>query len=622
MMTFTVPSQVRLLIACFCLLWAASIAAEAGLPLKPYVPFDTNVKFLPAEQAFILSGSYDGGSHISLYWQIAEGYYLYKHRFMVQDVATSLPIKLTIPPGQPKYDEWFGDTEVYYRFVEILVPVSASSQGSKNWLLSYQGCADAGLCYPPEHSAAEFTVDMPGLALTDAGAATSAATEKSVWGLDIKNNTAEPLTGSEANYLAELLKDSSLAIALALFFVAGVGLAFTPCVLPMMPILSSVIVGHYKPGSANAVKLSVAYVLGMAVAYTIAGALAGLFGASLNIQAALQNAWLLGGVALLFVLLALSMFGLYSLRLPVWLENKLHQATAKPRGQLTSVAFMGAGSALLVSPCISAPLAGALIYISIQQDVLIGAAALFVLALGMGLPLILMGLGAHRFLPASGAWMDNIKVGLGFCLLGLAIWLLERLFSPALTLAAWGALALGFALWLISIQLQRLTMLARIVGVLLLGYGAVLLVVAATGEYRLLHPLAALRTDYAISATLQFTPATNQHVEALLQQQPVADRPAVVYFYADWCTTCRALERTAFANQAVRQRLAQLALFKADITLNTKQHSQWLDKFELFGPPALLFFDANGNELRQYRLQSEISAVALAAHLDHFLSAL
>lgn len=624
MTAFTLYSRTKLLAACLgLLLIAGAVAEDSSVPLKPYTSFATNVEFLAAEQAFILSGNYDGGGHISLYWQIAEGYYLYKHRFMAQDVATSLPIELTIPPGQPKYDEWFGDTEVYYRFVEILVPALALPQGKKSWVFSYQGCADAGLCYPPERSVVEFTVGAPGLVLAQIDVAVaSAATEQSVWGLDIENTTAESLTSSEANYLADLLKDSSLVIALALFFVAGIGLAFTPCVLPMVPILSSIIIGHHKPGSTSAIKLSVAYVLGMAVAYTVAGALAGLFGASLNIQSALQNTWLLGGVALLFVLLALAMFGLYSLRLPAWLENKLHQVTAKPKGQLTSVALMGVGSALLVSPCISAPLAGALIYISIQQDVLIGAMALFALALGMGVPLILMGLGAHRFLPATGAWMGHIKVGLGFCLLGLAIWLLERFFLPTLALAAWGVLAIGLALWLVSIQLRRLTILARTGGVLLLSYGVILLVGAAAGADKLLHPLETLRADYALSTTPQFTLADNQHIEALVQQQPVANRATMLYFYADWCTTCRSLERTVFSNQAVRQQLAQLALFKVDITLNTKKHSQWLDKFELFGPPALLFFDANGNELRQYRLQSEVSAGVLAAHLDHFLSAL
>lgn len=639
-----IPSTIasRLSIVLFILLpllvWADSqpFGASISAPSRTFPPTpDAPPAFLSPDQAFRLEADYGGGDSLELHWQLAPGYYLYKQRFLVKDSNDYDIPGLVISRGEPKTDEWFGEMDVHYGTASILVPVPLNHSTPWQVKVGYQGCADAGLCYPIEYRNLLLTPGIIGLSITPATAKPAGLVPPNAIGrLAVKPAqstslapTASPPDMPEAGRLAALLQDGSLAFVLGLFFLAGIGLAFTPCVLPMAPILSAIIVGAREPGKRHAFLLSLAYVSGMAVTYAAAGALMGFFGARLNIQAALQNPWLLTGFAALFALLALSMFGLYELRLPSALQDRVNRLLQKQSGgSLSAVALMGAVSALVVSPCISAPLAGALIYISTYQDVVVGAAALFVLALGMGIPLLLLGLGVGHLLPRTGPWMDTIKTAVGFGLLGLAVWLLERIISAPLTLMLWGILAIGISAWLgTKTQSTQMAALRNTLRVLCLVYGIALVIGAASGANNLWRPLAPLIGSFGqkpadVNSAPEFVTLDNARVKAMLEGVSPASGPAMLYIYADWCTTCRSLELNTFQHPEVQPRLAGLTLLKLDITKNTPAHKMLLDKFNLFGPPALLFFNAEGMEIYNYRLQGELSAASFVAHLESFLT--
>ena len=397
-------------------------------------------EFLPVDEAFVLSAEVGADGAVLAKWEMPDGYYLYRHRFEfstrgsgAEAVALGDP---EIPPGKAKYDDFFGDVEVYYHNAQARVPVSGG--GLVEVGIGYQGCADAGLCYPPETRWVALEVGGAGSGTAIPPAASS------------PTDSAPAVGQTEEQNLAGLLTSASMLTALAIFFAAGIGLAFTPCVLPMVPILSSIIVGESESLSrARAFTLSLVYVLGMAVTYAILGVLMGVFGASLNLQAALQSPVVLSVFAVVFVALSLSMFGFYELRLPHALQNRLNALSEKQGGgKHLSVAVMGSLSSLVVSPCVSAPLAGALIYISTTGDGVLGGLALLALGLGMGVPLLLIGASGGHLLPRAGAWMDSVKAVFGVLLLGVAIWLLERVVPPSVTLALWAALAVGAGVYL------------------------------------------------------------------------------------------------------------------------------------------------------------------------------
>jgi thiol:disulfide interchange protein DsbD len=569
-------------------------------------------EFLPVHEAFKVDAEMAPDGSALVRFTMPDGYYLYRHRFNFQlrpDSGYRLG-EAEIPPGKKKIDDYFGEVEVYYHEARIRVPVAVSAGAADTFELGvgYQGCADAGLCYPPETT---------WIALT--GPATPAA-------LAAVGSSTAPITQERA--LADLLGSGSLLKALLLFFVAGVGLAFTPCVLPMVPILSSIIVGQGESVSrVRAFTLSLAYVLGMAVTYALLGVLVGLFGASLNLQAALQSPPVLIGFAVVFVLLSLSMFGFYELRLPQALQDRLNNASSgRQGGRHGSVVVMGALSSLVVSPCVSAPLAGAVIYLSSTGDAVLGGSALLALGLGMGTPLILIGASGGHLLPRAGAWMETVKAVFGVLLLGVAVWLLERVVPAGVTLLLWAALAIGAGVYMGALDFSPRRgwgQLWKATGAFSFIYGVLLLIGAASGAQNPLAPLSefAARDVAAGAATSVVQHGQWQTVkgttglDVALAEAVAAGQPAVLDFYADWCISCKVMERSVFPDPAVAANLARFKLLRADVTANDADDKALLERYALFGPPSLVFFDANGDELPEYKIQGEIDRVRFTDHL-------
>ena len=405
--------------------------------------------FLHVDEAFVMSADVAPDGSLQARWQMPDGYYLYRHRFefKLKDAAGVTLGQAEIPPGKSKFDDFFGEVEVYYHNAQARVPVTGG--GLVEVGIGYQGCADAGLCYPPETKWVSLNLGGGGgaaLAGGQSGAVVDSAGSAGA-GQSVASSGGAV---TEERSLAALLTESGLLTSLVIFFLAGIGLAFTPCVLPMVPILSSIIVGESEDLSRRrAFTLSLAYVLGMAVTYAALGVLMGVFGASLNLQAALQSPVVLSVFAAVFVALSFSMFGFYELRLPSGLQNRLNALSEKQGGgKHASVVVMGSLSSLVVSPCVSAPLAGALIYISATGDGVMGGLALLALGLGMGVPLLVIGASGGHLLPRAGAWMDAVKAVFGVLLLGVAVWLLERVVPPAVTLGLWAALLIGAGVYL------------------------------------------------------------------------------------------------------------------------------------------------------------------------------
>lgn len=600
--------QWLLLLLC-CILATASLSIANGQGINPLrmVP-----DFLPTDQAFMFSADYNGGTQMRLQWHISKGYYLYKKAFFVRDESGQPLSGLIISEGKLKVDEWFGEVQVHYGEADLRVPLPENTQASRILKVTYQGCAEAGLCYPRENRYVKLTLGTPGLVVAQNLADLPASST------DIQPSASpdlEPDVETAENQLLTLLAAGSLWSILGIFFLSGIALAFTPCVLPMAPILSAMIIGGQQTSVLRASLISLAYVLGMAVVYAIAGALMGFFGASLNLQSALQEPWLLSIFSALFVALALAMFDLYELRLPVAWQSYIENLAQRRKGGFAGAAGAGALSALLVSPCISAPLAGALAYISLYQDVFIGAFALFVLALGMGVPLLLFGFGIGHLLPRAGAWMNIIKIAAGIGLLALAVWLMGRWLPISFIGFLWAALAIGTAAWLALLTFKRILILwlARLAALSIFIYGIVL--VADANIQRVAEQ--GITADTALSAG---SFVVLKDADEVRRRLATLDQPAVLYFYADWCISCRYFEHTLFRQPSIQAKLAQLVRIKADITDNTPAQIKLLDDFGLFGPPALVFFSADGSEMRAYRLQGEVSIAVLNAHLERFLA--
>lgn len=596
--------------------------------------FQQEDDFLPVDEAFILSASL-AGENVQMRWDLADGYYLYRHQFAfktedARDFALADPI---IPAGKQKFDDYFGEVEVYYHSAEVEVPVVSEGGNQSGRIgVTYQGCADAGLCYAPvtrwfDYDGASLlpaSLDQGGSASSGFGAANAASA-----------SPAQPASGSsvkipvtEEQALAGILADESLLYALALFFLGGIGLAFTPCVLPMVPILSSIIVGEGEGISQRrAFTLSLAYVLGMAITYALIGTLVGLFGASLNLQAALQSGPVLVFFAAVFVALSFSMFGFYELQLPQAWQNRLNQMGSDQKGgKHPSVFIMGAISSLVVSPCVSAPLAGALIYISTSDDAVLGGTALLSLGLGMGVPLLLVGASGGRWLPKAGAWMNNVKAVFGVGLLAVAIWLLERVIAPQATLALWAALLLGSGVYLGVLDSSPRAgwgQFAKSLGAMSFVAGILLMIGAALGAHDPLKPLAPLTASRAVATDNNpgQALATEEHWIAVKSvadvQSEIAGttRPVILDLYADWCISCKVMERNVFPEPEVAGLLAQFTLLRADVTLNDETDQALLNNYGLFGPPSFVFFDVDGSEISEVRLQGELDSEAFARHL-------
>ncbi|HKM14347.1 MAG TPA: protein-disulfide reductase DsbD [Marinospirillum sp.] len=583
----------------------------SGSPSQP--------EFLSPEQAF-KPQAWVEGSQVFVRWDIASGYYLYQDKLQIklaEDAGLSL-VRVDLPEALSHEDEYFGTTQVYYTQVEAAGLLSGISQAKQlNLTAHYQGCADAGLCYPPQKQSFEVSLaklDISAAPLTKATSAT----------------VATPLPPStSSSQLANLLGSDKIWLTLSLFFIAGLGLTFTPCVLPMLPILSTIIVGKgtstEKQPKTRGLLLSGAYVLGMALTYAGIGALMGLFGASINLQAAMQSPWLLIPVAVLFVLLALTLFGVWALRLPAWLDQRLQSLQQPKGGTLFNVALMGAFSTLVVSPCLTAPLAGALAFIATTGDAGMGSLALFMLGLGMGVPLIITGTFGAHWLPKAGGWMDQVKALFGLLMLLMAAWLIDRLLPASISMLMWALLALGTGVFMGGLNFSAKNGLEKLrlsAGLILIIYGISLFIGALAGNSSPLQPLKGLAQvtmqtgqSVAVEAPLIKELAA---IEALLANNQT---PIIIDLYADWCISCKVMEAQVFPREDIQQALVGIKRYKFDLTQISPDTKQWLVEHQLFGPPTLMFFNG-GDEWRDWRIQGEINAPELLAHLKAFNQAL
>ncbi len=576
---------------------------------------------LPVEEAFRASARLIDDKQVEVRFQVADGYYLYRHRFKfaADGITFGEP---ALPPGKPKKDDAFGEVEIYRGTLTFTVPITAG-QPPFTLQLTSQGCADIGICYPPQVHALEVSSggsvgSLLGRALgrSEAPAASSAPASAATPAGDEHD---------ESGRIARLLDGGSTLATLASFFGFGLLLAFTPCVFPMIPILSGIIVGHgHTISKGRALALSLLYVLGMAVTYAAAGVAAGLSGTLL--AAALQNPWVLGGFALVFVVLAFSMFGFYELQLPTALQSKLSDsANHRQGGSPGGVVAMGALSALIVGPCVAAPLAGALLYIAKSGDAVLGGAALFTMALGMGVPLIVVGVLARSALPKPGPWMEGVRRAFGVMLLGVAVWLVSPVLPSIVPMLAWAGLLIFSAIYLHALDplpshaagWQRFW---KGVGVLALIAGAALFIGALAGSRDPLQPLAILRAQAATAPVAETKFQRVRSVEELDQALKTATRPVMLDFYADWCISCKEMERFTFADPAVAKRLEGFQLLQADVTANNEADKALLKRFKLFGPPGIIFFDAAGAEKNGLRVVGFQDAAAFGKVLDAALA--
>jgi len=572
-----------------------------GLPAYGQSPLGNNNDFLPVDQAFKYSLQDNNDGTVTLLWDIAPGYYLYRDRMKVEGNNTGLN-DVSYPSGKTITDEFFGDSEVYFNLAELLI-----TTGDANALkLTWQGCAKAGLCYPPQTVRVDFSgqevqaADISGPGSN--GDVTSAAASNEL---------------AEDQSLASQLAGSGLIWNLVIFFGLGLLLVFTPCVLPMIPILSAVIVGS-DALRGRAFILSLVFVVAMAITYALLGVAAALAGA--NLQAMLQAPLFIAPLAVIFVLLALSMFGLYELQLPAFIRDRLDQVNSKQKGgSLSGAAVMGFISALLASPCMTAPLAGALIYIADSGNASFGGLALLALGLGMGAPLIALATIGSGLLPKPGAWMNGVKAVFGFILLGTAVWFLERILDDPLILALWGALALALGLSVRQVVNTQSTeaplkTLMSSTGAVITLWGALMVIGAAAGGTQLWQPLATLAgsgnaTPAASKAHARFDSFKSVNdLNRAVESAGSKGQWTLVDFYADWCISCKVIEKEVFGDPEIVEALSDMQLLRADVTANDKLDQELMRKLQVVGPPTILIIGPDGQEYRAQRTIGEVSA--------------
>jgi len=588
------------------LLLAVTAAATAQGLLGPAVNED---QFLPVDEAFVFSAFADGGERIALDWRIAPGYYLYRHRVSAKTATSGFTLgTVAMPPGKKKTDEFFGDVEVYYDTLQATVPVMRPAEASTLEItVGYQGCADAGLCYPPVTKTVSIELPPPGTPST----------------------ADQPPMIAEQDRLAGLIAQGSLLVVMATFFGFGLLLAFTPCVLPMIPILSGIIAGQGASATPRrSFLLSLVYVLGMATTYTIAGA--AFAAAGQQAQAFFQQPWIIIGFAMLFVVLALAMFGLFELRIPAALESRLAAASGRQKaGSFVGTAIMGALSALVVTACVAPPTVAALAVIGQTGDIPRGALALFAMAMGMGAPLLLVGVAGGRFLPHAGPWMTTVKALFGVMFLAVAVWMLERILPGPQTLALWALLVIvagyyfgGFGR---SGSGSGPSLIARGAGLGAIAWGVIMMIGAAAGGHDPLQPLRGVSMPGAIDSSrsavteLPFRIVTSvEELDRELAAAKAASKPLMLDFYADWCVSCKEMENYTFSDTAVQQDLAGFVLLKADVTANGPADQALLRRFGVYGPPTTAFFGAHGRECRPFRLVGFVPADAFREHLSRF----
>jgi thioredoxin:protein disulfide reductase len=566
--------------------------------------------FLPPDVAFKSTARVLDERTVEVVFQVAPGYYLYREQFRFDATgATLAPVQ--IPAGKVKFDETFQKkVETHRDLIRITVPVTQSAARFK-LAVTYQGCADKGLCYPPSQMNTELSLKgfggdgsvsvLPGREISLQADVNPRTTTPTVTGAPSASNTAGINTASatDSASIDSVLKSGRFWSVVGVFFVAGLLLSLTPCVLPMLPILSALIVGHGAVVSRQrGLLLASGYSLGMAAVYTGLGVAAGLAGEGL--AAALQNVWVLTAFAFGLVALSLSMFGIYELQLPASLTGRLTAASNRlPAGRLFGVFLMGGVSALIVSPCVAAPLAGALVYLSQTRDVALGGSALFALACGMSVPLLLLGASAGAWLPKAGAWMNDVKRFFGVLLLAVAVWTVQPVLPSWISMTLWGAVAFTAAA-LLSRKPSAGTRFTRpALALALAAFGVMQWAAAATGGADPLRPWAQWMAKTS-QVALKFTPMRN--VDELDAALRTADRPVMLDFYADWCVSCKEMEAFTFSDPMIQARLRGALLLKVDVTQNNAADRALLKRFGLFGPPGTLFFDAEGSEVKVSRV--------------------
>lgn len=576
------------------------------------------------DEAFRFAAQAKRAEVLELTWQIADGYYLYRHKFnfvfQTPGIAAGEPV---FPAGVAKQDRFFGAVDIYRHRLDVRLPVLRSDAKPHKLELevTYQGCAEAGVCYLPirktvsldltdDGSAAGGGIMPAGSDRTDANGA-KPFTETPAESPPDK----PPLVVAEQDRIAAVFAGNSIGFIMLSFLGFGLLLAFTPCVFPMIPIISGIVVGQ-GPGltTRKAIGLSLCYVLASALTYTLFGVLAGLFGS--NLQAVFQQPWVIVGISAVFIVLALSTFGVFTLQVPASIQTKIAIVSAKQRrGSWLGAIVMGVLSALSIGPCVTAPLAGALIYIGKSGDALLGGSALFALGFGMGIPLLIVGTSAGKLMPRAGAWLHVTKSVFGTGLIAVAVWLLGRILPLTATLALW-SLLLFIPLFYLGWQ-----KLWKITGALALTYGVLLLTGIATHRQRDYLELLC-NTAVACQAEPSLAFKRISTTRELRQSLAAAQRQGqwlMLEFYADWCVTCQELERETFSKPEVATALASVMKIQADVTQNSADAQALLQQFELIGPPAILFFGPDQQERKSYRLIGYINSADFLTHLRHIL---
>ncbi len=619
-----------LLLLCFtCINAFATKGKPSGL-LSELQQLSTNFaqneqELLPPDQAFKLTIRVRNANTLVAEFEPTKNYYFYKDKIAFKSQSTGTLIeKIFLPQGKMKNDLIFGQTEVYYKTFQAVISLKHGALATNQLTLAatYQGCNEPiGVCYAPIDKIIKLTLPLAKSAVgvvaetvsNNATAATAFINTKPDPAAELFYPSDKPLSvETESKRIDRMFKGGDFWLILTSFFGIGLLLSFTPCVFPMFPILSGIIANRGQHlTKTHGFILALAYVLGMSLTYSAAGVAAGLSGAMLS--AVLQNAWVLGGFALVFVILAFSMFGFYELQLPSSLQSKLSEEAGHLKGgYLTSVFGMGVLSALIIGPCVAAPLAGALLYISQTRDVVLGASALFIMALGMGVPLLLLGASAGALLPKVGPWMESIKRFFGVLLLGVAIWLISPVLPAAVHMLMWAALLIVSAIYLHAVDplptgAPGFRKLFKGFGIIALLFGVALLAGVLSGSRDILQPLSKINissinekdanrinTDEVGHLTFHRVNSLAKLNKRIIQSQ---NKYVMLDFYADWCISCKEMERFTFTDAKVQSRLKDVVLLQADVTAGTPNDAALLKHFKLFGPPGILFFDRNGREI-------------------------